>query len=87
MTETANQFVKVLASWQADKRLQQRALADLLGCHESLLSHLRTGIRTPTPEFMSRAIATAPEPWKSALKQARLADQEAADVAAAQVVA
>lgn len=60
-------------------KLSLRGLARVLRCSVSLLVMLHSGERTPTPEFMGRAIAIAPEPWKSVLKQARQADQEASD--------
>lgn len=83
MASIPSRFVQRLDEWQAREQLTQRALAAALGCHESFLSHIRAGTKKPGPEFMSRAIVRAPEPWKSALKQARQADLEAADAALA----
>lgn len=81
--ESAPAFVRRLVEWQEDEGETQRGMAKRLGVRESVISMLRSGTRRPSPEFMSRAIARAPEPWKSALKQARQADQEAADAALA----
>jgi transcriptional regulator with XRE-family HTH domain len=76
-------FVERLSDWQVAAGFTQRQLAAAIGVHESLLSMIRSGERNPSRELMSRAIAAAPEPWKSALKQARQADLEAADAAMA----
>lgn len=76
-----------LTEWQTAAGMTQRQMAALIGCHESWLSKMRSDPNErPSGELMSRAIAVAPEPWKSALKQARQADQDAADLAAAQAV-
>lgn len=82
MTDNAPNFAYRLTDWQVASGLTQRQLAAVIGVHESLLSFIRSGDRKPSAELMSRAIARAPEPWKSALKQARAADIEAADAAA-----
>ena len=79
----AHQFVRILAEWQRSTEMTQRGMALRLGCAETLVSMVLTGERRPSAQFMSRAITSAPEPWKSALKQARQADLEAADAALA----
>lgn len=78
-------FAQAVARWQAEAGQTQRALAVLLGCHESHLSLLKSGDRRPTAEFMAQAIARAPEPWKTELRNARQADQDAIDAALAVV--
>ena len=84
MNYDTRRFVKVLNDWQAEDRLTQRQLAELIGCHETRLSQLRGDPKDrPSGDFMSTAIARTREPWKSALKQARQADLEAADAAMA----
>lgn len=84
MLERTGEFVRRLTDWQAASGMSQRELAALIGIHESRLSQLRSD---PTERasvgLMSRAISRAPEPWKSALKQARAADLESADAALA----
>lgn len=74
------EFARRLIEWQAAEGWTQRALASRIGCHESRLSQLRGG-EAPGADLMRHAIAAAPEPWRSALKQARSADQEVADAA------
>jgi hypothetical protein len=72
-----------LDDWQESTGKRQRDFAREIGRHESELSMLRSSKRRPSSGFMAACIAAAPEPWKSALKQARLADIEAADAAVA----
>jgi transcriptional regulator with XRE-family HTH domain len=83
MLNQTSQFAQRLSEWLASADVTQRQLAAQIGCHESLISAIRSGGRVATADFMSKAIARAPEPWKSALKQARIVDLDAADAAVA----
>lgn len=84
MLDGSGAFIRRLNEWQAAAGMTQREMAALIGVHESRLSQLRSATsERPSAGFMSRAISRAPEPWKSALKQARAADLEAADAALA----
>lgn len=74
-------FAARLEDWRASLSDGHNAFARRLGISGPYWHQLRTGLRNPGADFMSQAIGKAPEPWKSALKQARQADQEAADAA------
>lgn len=87
LLNTAGKFVEALAQWRGALGVGLRGQARLLKCSPSLLVFLDAGDRQPTSDFMARCIATADEPWKSLLKQARQADQEAADREAADALA
>jgi hypothetical protein len=78
------EFARRLVEWQEASGLTQRAMAALIGCHESRLTQLRAGDK-PGADLRTKAITAAPEPWKSALLRAETADR-AADLAAAQAV-
>lgn len=78
-------FARALQKWQTGADISLRALARRLGCSPSYLVKLYRGGGEPSAEFMASAIAKAPEPWDSVLRQARQADQDAADAAALEV--
>lgn len=78
-------FVARLDEWRESLGLGHNALARHLGISHPYWHQLRTGQRRPGADLMRRVIASSPEPWQSALKQARSADMEAADAAAAVV--
>lgn len=82
-TATVRASVELLDRWRESLGMDHTTFAAHLGRHKTEWSMVRLGKRRPSLGFMSHAIARAPEPWKSALKQARQADLEAADAALA----
>lgn len=80
-------FAKCLTRWRSAIGQSQAQLAALIGCHRTLISHVESGSKEPTPEFMRDVITAAEQPWKAQLREARQADQDTADQAAALKVA
>lgn len=68
------QFVGRVGEWQRAAGLNDSAFARFLGRHKSEWSMLRSGERRPSRGFVEAALRRAPEPWRSALEKAYLAD-------------
>jgi hypothetical protein len=70
----ASRFVSLTDEWRQSLGLDHRAFAALIGRHEVDWSLVRRGKRRPSSGFASAVLSKAPEPWKSALEKAHLAD-------------
>lgn len=79
-------FRQRLDAWRDSLGLGHNAFARHLGISGPYWHQIRTGERTPRVDLVTGWIARADEPWKSALKQARQADQDAAEAAVAVLV-
>jgi hypothetical protein len=73
-----SQFVTRVEEWQRSMGLRDAAFSRFLGRHKSEWSMYRSGARVPSRSFASVVLAKAPEPWKSSLERAYLADLPAA---------
>lgn len=84
-TQADRQFLLRLEEWRQALSLGHNAFARHLGISGPYWHQLRTGVggRRPSQDLVNAWIARASEPWKSALRQARQADQDAAVAAMA----
>lgn len=75
-------MLATLDQWQASLGYSDAGMARFLGRDNSEWSHMRSRRRRPTFGLLRIALKRAPEPWRSALEKAHLADL-AADEAGA----
>ena len=74
MADTSERFVDTLDQWRLALGLGHNAFARHLGISHAYWHQLRTSRREPSNALISSVLAKAPEPWKSALEKAHLAD-------------
>jgi hypothetical protein len=74
MVQAISRFQRLTEQWQASLGLNDTEFSAFLERPKQEWHFYRSGERDPSRRFISRVLRKAPEPWKSALENAHLAD-------------
>jgi hypothetical protein len=74
MVQAISRFQRLTEQWQASLGLNDAEFSAFLERPKQEWHFYRSGERHPSRRFISRVLSKAPEPWKSALENAHLAD-------------